>query len=157
MTGAWRMLVLAALGACARPAPPAPAPAAVPAPALHFQVLGNASPSDSGPPTLTVRGHTIIIRGLARRQEGAEVYGDLDLSEPGTLRLTLYDSTSGRPVDDPLPPSPLRQVLYEATVARLPPGGYDVWVGRYDARDRVVEIAHQPLHIDIAPEVAGDR
>jgi len=151
-----RLVALAALGACAPQAPPAPAPASAPPPALRFQVLGNASPSDTGPPTLTVRGQTVTIQGLAVQQEGAGLYGDLDLSEPGTLRLTLYDSLSGRPVDDPLPPSQLRQVIYEAEVGPLVPGGYDVWVGRFVARDRLVEIAHEPLHIDIAADFDGE-
>lgn len=151
-----RLVALAALGACASPPPPAPAPASAQRPAFRFQVLGNASPSDTGPPTLAVRGQTVTIRGLAVQQEGAGLYGDLDLSEPGTLRLTLYDSLSGRPVDDPLPPSQPRQVIYEAEVGPLVPGGYEVWVGRFVARDRLVEIAHEPLHIDIAPDFDGE-
>jgi hypothetical protein len=115
----------------------------------RFQVLGNASPSDSGPPTLRIEGQQVVIRGVGIQVEGGGLYGDVDLSEPRTLRLTLYDSLPGRPVDDP-PPSPVyRQVIYEAVIGPLAPGAYDVWVGRFDAEARMVEVAHEPLRIEV--------
>ena len=39
--------------------------------------------------------------GSAVQVEGGGLYGDVDLTEPHTLRLTLYDSLPGRPVADP--------------------------------------------------------
>jgi hypothetical protein len=127
-------------------------------PAVRFTVLGSASPADTGLPTLWIDSQVVTIRGIGVQIEGAGLYGDVDLSEPHTLRLTLYDSLSGRPMDDPLPPTPAsrqRQVLYEARIGPLRPGGYDVWIGRFDARARMVEVAHEPLHIEV--EAAGTR
>jgi hypothetical protein len=139
-------LAAAALAACSGSPSPAPSPVRAPA---RFQVLGNASPSDSGPPTLRIEGQQVVIRGVGIQVEGGGLYGDVDLSEPRTLRLTLYDSLPGRPVDDP-PPSPVyRQVIYEAVIGPLAPGAYDVWVGRFDAEARMVEVAHEPLRIEV--------
>lgn len=147
------VLVLGALaGGCAPPAPPAP-----PVPAARFQVLGNASPSDTGAPTLVMRDQIVFIRGLALQVEGGGVYGDVDLTEPHTVRLTLYDSLPGRPVDDPPPPSRYRQVIYEAAIGPLPPGAYDVWVGRFDSKARMVEVAHEPLRIEVERAAQSDR
>lgn len=143
-----RMAALAAVALAACSGSPSPAPSPVRAPA-RFQVLGNASPSDSGPPTLRIEGQQVVIRGVGIQVEGGGLYGDVDLSEPRTLRLTLYDSLPGRPVDDP-PPSPVyRQVIYEAVIGPLAPGAYDVWVGRFDAEARMVEVAHEPLRIEV--------
>lgn len=125
-------------------------------PALRFQVLGNASPSDTGAPTLRLGPGTITIRGMAVQVEGGGVYGDLDVTEPHTVRLTLYDSLPGRPVHDPPPPSRYRQVIYQAEVGPLVPGRYDVWVGRFDARRRLVEVSHEPLRIEVEPVSAED-
>jgi hypothetical protein len=130
-------------------APRRPASVAPVATTLRFQVLGNASPSDSGAPTLRLAPRAITIRGMAIQVEGAGLYGDLDVTQPHTVRLTLYDSLPGRPVQDPLPPSQMRQVVYQAEIGPLAPGPYDVWVGRYDARQRVVEVLHEPLHVDV--------
>lgn len=119
---------------------------------LAFAVLGNASPADTGAPTLRIDSQVVIVRGIAVQTEGVGLYADLDLSEARTVRLTLYDSLAGRPVADPLPPAPpslRRQVLYEARIGPLKPGEYDVWVGRFDAAARMVEVAHQPLHIRV--------
>jgi hypothetical protein len=130
----------------------------VPAPRLEFQVIGNAAPSDSGPPTLILDSQVVTIRGMAVQVEGGGVYGDVDASEPHTLRLTLYDSLPGRPVDDPPPRSATyRQVVYEARIGPLTPGSYDVWVGRFNPRGAVVEVAHEPLRIEVtrAPTPAG--
>jgi hypothetical protein len=125
---------------------------------LSFAVLGNASPADTGPPTLRIDSQVVIIRGIGIQTEGVGLYADLDLSERRTVRLTLYDSLPGRPVDDPLPPAPpsqRRQVLFEARIGPLKPGGYDVWIGRFDPASRMVEVAHQPLHIQV-PRSRGD-
>jgi hypothetical protein len=129
-----------------------PATALSPAQLARFEVIGNASPADTGGPTLRIDSQVVIIRGIGIQIEGAGLYGDVDMSEPHTIRLTLYDSLSGRPVDDPLPPVPvsqLRQVVYEARIGPLRPGPYEVWVGRFDAAARVVEVAHEPLHIEV--------
>lgn len=129
-------------------------PASSPAPAhrLSFEVLGNASPADTGAPTLRIDSQVVVIRGIGIQTEGVGLYADLDLSERHTVRLTLYDSLAGRPVADPLPPAPpsqRRQVVFEARIGPLKPGEYDVWIGRFDAAARMVEVAHQPLHIRV--------
>jgi hypothetical protein len=122
---------------------------------VRFRVLGNASPSDTGAPTLRLEAQVVTVRGMALQVEGGGLYGDVDLSEPHIVRLTLYDSLPGRPVDDPPPPSRNRQVVYEAEVGPLAPGPYDVWVGRFDPRGRLVEVVHEPLRIEV--ERAGTR
>jgi hypothetical protein len=119
---------------------------------LSFAVLGNASPADTGSPTLRIDSQVVVIRGIGVQTEGVGLYADLDMSERHTVRLTLYDSLSGRPVADPLPPAPpsrRRQVVFEARIGPLKPGEYDVWIGRFDAAARVIEVAHQPLHIRV--------
>jgi hypothetical protein len=146
-------LALTLAPACAPRRPPGVAPAAA---TLRFQVVGNASPSDSGPPTLRLAPRMITIRGMAVQVEGGGLYGDLDVTQPHTVRLTLYDSLPGRPVQDPPPPSRLRQVVYEAEIGPLAPGPYEVWVGRFDPRQRVVEVSHEPLHIEVEPGSTKD-
>jgi hypothetical protein len=134
--------------ACGRPAVSPPSPSHL----FGFEVIGNASPADTGGPTLRIDSQLVTIRGIAIQTEGVGLYGDLDLSQPHTVRLTLYDSLSGRPMDDPLPPvgpSHLRQVVYQARIGPLRPGEYDVWIGRFDAAARMVEVTHAPLHITI--------
>jgi hypothetical protein len=134
--------------ACGGHAVPSPSPSHL----LTFAVIGNASPADTGGPTLRIDSQVVIIRGIGVQTEGVGLYADLDLSERRTVRLTLYDSLAGRPVDDPLPPVPpsrLRQVLYEARIGPLAPGEYDLWIGRFDPAARMVEVAHQPLHIRV--------
>jgi hypothetical protein len=142
------------LGACGGRAVPPPTPER----RLSFAVLGNASPADTGPPTLRVDSQVVIIRGIGVQTEGVGLYADLDLSERHTVRLTLYDSLAGRPVADALPkapPSQRRQVLFEARIGPLKPGEYEVWIGRFDAGARMIEVAHQPLHIRV-PRVRRD-
>jgi hypothetical protein len=137
-------------GACGGRPVPAPAPEH----RLSFAILGNASPADTGGPTLRVDSQLVIIRGIGVQTEGVGLYADLDLSERHPVRLTHYDSLRGRPVADPLPPAPpsrRRQVLFEARIGPLAPGEYDVWIGRFDAAARMVEVAHQPLHIRVPP------
>lgn len=153
-------LVLAAflVGGCAprRTAAPVPEPARSTAP-TRFAVLGNASPADSGPPTLRLEAQVVTIRGTAVQVDGGSIYGDVDLTQPHTLRLTLYDSLPGRPVQDPVPPSRSdRQVVWEARIGPLPAGPYEVWVGRFDPRARLVEVAHQPLHIEVKRAIGRD-
>lgn len=143
----WGSLLAAA---CGGPAATMPSPS----PGFRFDVIGNASPADTGGPTLRIDSQVVTIRGIAIQSEGVGLYGDLDLSEPHTVRLTLYDSLSGRPVDDPLPPagsSHQRLVLYEARIGPLRPGAYDVWIGRFDPSARMVEVAHEPLPITVPP------
>ncbi len=120
--------------------------------------MGNASPSDTGAPTLRLEAGRITIRGMAVQVEGGGLYGDLDVSEAHTVRLTLFDSLPGRPVRDPPPQSAYRQVVYQAEVGPLAPGAYQVWVGRFDAERRLVEVLHEPLQIQVdrkADSLAG--
>jgi hypothetical protein len=152
-------------GACASPspAPPTPRRAATTTPS-RFAVLGDASPADTGPPTLRIDSQVVTIRGMGVQAEGGRLYGDVDLTEPHTLRLTLYDSLPGRPIADPPPPSRYdRQVIWEARIGPLAPGPYEVWVGRFDPRARMLEIAHEPMRIEVersasvdSSRVAGD-
>jgi hypothetical protein len=146
-------LALALAPACAPRRPPGVAPVAT---TLRFEVIGGASPSDTGAPTLRLAPRRITIRGMAIQIEGGGLYGDLDVTQPHTVRLTLYDSLPGRPVDDPPPPSRYRQVVYQAEIGPLAPGPYDVWVGRFNAGQRVVEVSQEPLHIEVPPGSAED-
>jgi hypothetical protein len=130
--------------ACAHGASPMPVPEA------EVQVLGQPRPADAGSPVVSVKGALIMIRGIARQVEGGGLYGDVDLSDPGTLRLTLYDSLPGRPLDAPLPGGVRsRTVVYQATVGPLAPGGYDIVVGRYDPRSRLIEVRDERLHVKV--------
>jgi hypothetical protein len=144
----------AMLGACLRQPRPAPAPAPARATA-SFEVLGNASPSDAGPPTLRIDGQFITIRGLGIQVEGGVLYGDVDLTAPHTIRLTLYDSLPGRPVADPPPQPSYRQVIYRALIGPLAPGAYDVWVGRFNPEAQAVEVTQEPLRIEVRAAPAG--
>ena len=150
-------LALAVAVACAPGRPAVPSPRHAPPGVLtHFAVLGNASPADTGPPTLRLDSQVVTMRGIGVQREGGGLYGDVDLSEPHTLRLTLYDSIPGRPIQDPpLPSLNDRQVVWEARIGPLPAGPYDVWVGRFDPRGRMVEVTHAPLHIEVL-RVRGD-
>ena len=142
---------------CASSRATVPSPKPVPAGTSRFEVLGNASPSDTGPPTLRLDSQVVTIRGMGVQVDGGGLYGDVDLSEPHTVRLTLYDSLPGRPVDDPPPPSrDDRQVLWEARIGPLAPGPYDVWIGRFDPRGRMVEVVHEPLRIEVERSAPPD-
>ena len=144
-------------GACAPP-PAAPTPRRAPlATPSRFAVLGNASPSDTGPPTLRIDSQVVTIRGMGVQADGGGLYGDVDLSEPHTLRLTLYDSLPGRPIADPPPPSRYdRQVIWEVRIGPLAPGPYDVWIGRFEPRARMVEVAHEPMRIEVERNAGVD-
>jgi hypothetical protein len=126
------------------PRPP-PAPAASPA----FRVVGNASPSDTGAPTLLLADRMVTIRGMDLQRTDGGLYGDVDSTERGTLRLTLFDSVPGRTVQDATPAPGWLQVLYEARLGPLPSGPYDVWVGRWDPGSKTIIVTHQPLHIEV--------
>jgi len=130
--------------------PRAPAPAAAPrfAP-VRFEILGGAAPSDTGSPTLGIDGQGLRIRGLRLQVEGGGLYGDVDQTQPHTLRLTLYDSLPGRAVSDPPVAPRFRQVVYEAIVGPLAPGGYDVWVGHFNPTAQAIEVPYQPVHIEV--------
>ena len=142
---------------CASSRATVPSPKPVPAGTSRFEVLGNASPSDTGPPTLRLDSQVVTIRGMGVQVDGGGLYADVDLSEPHTVRLTLYDSLPGRPVDDPPPPSrDDRQVLWEARIGPLAPGPYDVWIGRFDPRGRMVEVVHEPLRIEVERSAPPD-
>jgi hypothetical protein len=122
----------------------------MPVPEAQIRVLGEPGPGDAGPPAVRVDGALVTIRGVARQVEGGGIYGDVDVSDPGTLRLTLYDSLPGRPVDALLPRE-ARAVVYEASVGPLAPGGYDVVVGRYDPRSRLIEVQDGRFHVKVPP------
>jgi hypothetical protein len=126
-------------------------PPAVPRAAmLRFQVLGDAGLSDTGPPRVSSAEHVITIRGRGLQLVGGGLYGDVDLSEPRTVRLTLYDSLPGRPVTAaPMTASPRKPVTYEARIGPLDPGTWEVWLGRYDAGKNLVEVPPQPVRIRV--------
>jgi hypothetical protein len=97
-----------------------------------------------------VSGRTVVIRAAAPRLQGGELRGEFDLSEPNTVRLTLYDSLPGRPVGEAPPAAiPSRAVRYEATVGPLPPGVYDVVVGYYDPREHLVVVRDAPVRVRV--------
>jgi hypothetical protein len=131
---------------------------------VRFEILGGAAPSDTGAPTLRIDGQRIRIRGLGLQVEGGGLYGDVDQTQPHTLRLTLYDSFPGRAVNDPPVAPRFRQVVYEAIVGPLAPGGYDVWVGHFNPTVQAIEVPYQPVHIEVkavapdssAPQVVPD-
>jgi hypothetical protein len=145
-----RILIFAAaavLGlSCAHGSPEA---SARPVAASGFQILGNASPSDTGPPTLVLADRVITIRGMDVQRTDGGLYGDVDSTQRGTLRLTLFDSVPGKPVHKATVAPGWRQVLYEARLGPLAPGPYDVWVGRWDPGTRTVVVTTQPLHVEV--------
>jgi hypothetical protein len=97
----------------------------------------------------------VVVRGVAEQADGVGLYGDVDLSAPPLLRLTLYDSVPGRPVSGPPPPLPAdrQRVRFEARIGPVPAGAYQVSVGRYDARSRlvVVEEPSQQVQVEASP------
>lgn len=131
--------------ACAPHPPPAPRPVA----AAGFRILGNASPSDTGPPTLLLTNRVITIRGMDLERTDGGLYGDVDSTQRGTLRLTLFDSIPGKTVQDVSPAPGYRQVLYEAQVGPLTPGPYEIWVGRWDPGSHTVVVTTQPLRVEV--------
>jgi hypothetical protein len=143
-------------GACAPHRPAALAPRRAPTAALsRFEVIGGASPADTGPPTLRLDSQVVTIRGMAVQPEGGDLYGDVDLSQPHVVRLTLYDSIPGRPIQDPVRPSRYdRQVVWQARIGPLAPGPYDVWLGRFDPRSGTIAVFQEPLHIEVGPAEA---
>jgi hypothetical protein len=133
-------------GACAHRA------SLMPLPEARVRVLGQPAPDDAGSPVASVEGALVMVRGITRQVEGGGLYGDVDMSDSGTIRLTLYDSLPGRPLDAPSPREVRsRVVVYQATVGPLPPGGYDLVVGRYDPRSRLIEVRTERLHVKVPP------
>jgi hypothetical protein len=112
-------------------------------------VLGSASPSDTGPPTLLLADRVVTIRGMDVQRTDGGLYADVDSTQLGILRVTLFDSIPGRTVQDATPAPGWRQVLFEARLGPLRPGPYDVWVGRWDPRSQTVVVTTQPLHIEV--------
>jgi hypothetical protein len=133
------------IGCSHGPPPSSPGPVA----ANGFQVLGNASPSDTGPPTLRLSDRIITIRGMDLQRTDGGLYGDVDSTQRGTLRLTLFDSVPGKSVHNVTRAPGWRQVLYEAQLGPLAPGPYDVWVGRWDPNTGTVVVTTQPLHVEV--------
>ena len=144
--------------ACATHQPVAPAPRPAPTAAVsHFEVIGGASPADTGAPTLRLDSQVVTIRGMAVQPERGGLYGDVNLSQPHIVRLTLYDSIPGRPIQDPVPPSRYdRQVVWQARIGPLAPGPYDVWLGRFDRRSGTIEVLQEPLHIEVEQPSGAD-
>lgn len=112
-------------------------------------MLGNASPSDTGPPLLLLADRIITIRGMDLQRTDGGLYGDVDSTQRGTLRLTLFDSVPGKTVQHATLAPGWRQVLYEARLGPLSPGPYEVWVGRWDPRSHTVVVTTQPLRVEV--------
>lgn len=149
MAIAWPRVVLTAwVGvavACAHQPPPAPKPVA----ASGFRVLRDAGVSDTGAPTLLLVDRVITIQGADRQRTDGGLYGDVDSTQRGTLRLTLFDSVPGQTVQAASPPPGWRQVIYEAQFGPLAPGPYEIWVGRWDPASHTVVVTTQPLRVEV--------
>jgi hypothetical protein len=143
--GAWRwLMVLGAACSSGR------ATSALPSPEPDFRVLGEPRPGEANGLHIEVSGRAVVIRGIAPRLEGGELHGEFDLSQAGTVRLTLYDSLPGRPVDAAPPAdAPYRSVRYEARIGPLPAGVYDVVVGHYDPRAQLVVVSGAPVRVQV--------
>ena len=76
----------------------------MPVPGSRFTVLGNASPADTGGPTLTIDSQVVTIRGVTVQTEGV-----------------------------------------------------GLWVGRFVAKDKLVEVSHAPVHITVARAPKGPK
>ena len=138
-------VVALGLGCAGRSSERSPRPVA----ASGFRILGNASPSDSGPPTLLLADRVITIRGMDLQRTDGGLYGDVDSTQRGTLRLTLFDSVPGKTVQKVTAAPGWRQVLYEARLGPLAPGLYEVWVGRWDPSSHTVVVTTQPRHVEV--------
>ncbi|HEY8256185.1 MAG TPA: hypothetical protein VIG08_00860 [Gemmatimonadales bacterium] len=149
MAIAWRSFLLASGITWAVACAPHPAQSPGPVAAAGFRVLGNASPSDTGPPTLLLANRVITIRGMDLERTDGGLYGDVDSTQQGTLRLTLFDSVPGKTVQDVSPAPGWRQVLYEAQFGPLHPGPYEIWVGRWDPSSHTVVVTTQPLRVEV--------
>lgn len=112
-------------------------------------MLGNASPSDTGPPLLLLADRVITIRGMDLQRTDGGLFADVDSTQRGTLRLTLFDSVPGRTVQEATLPPGWRQVLYEARLGPLSPGPYEVWVGKWDPQSHTVVVTTQPLRVEV--------
>jgi hypothetical protein len=94
-------------------------------------------------------GRYVLVRGTAESPLGASLYGDVDLSSPPQLRLTLYDSVPGRPLDALGASEARRRVRFEARLGPVHPGEYDLIVGHYQPRTRLIVAEYPPAHIVI--------
>lgn len=143
-----RLLIVgtALAAACAKASPPAQPP---PFTDGGFRILGKATPSDTGPPTLLLVNRVITIRGMDRQRTDGGLYADVDSTQLGTLRLTLFDSVPGRTLQQATTAPGWRQVVYEARLGPLAPGPYEVWIGRWDPLSRAVVVTTQPLQVDV--------
>ncbi len=137
--------VIAAIVACAHHPPPMPPPVS----ASGFRVLRDAAPSDTGAPTLLLLDGVITIRGVDQQRTDGGLYGDVDSTQRGTLRLTLFDSVPGQTVQTTSPAPGWRQVVYEAEFGPLAPGPYEIWVGRWDPSSHTVVVTTQPLRVEV--------
>lgn len=145
-----RSLLLALAAAAAFSCGPGkPSPPAFPMPPKPFRILGRASPSDTGPPTLHQADRLVTIRGVDLERTDGGLYGDVDSTQQGTLRLTLFDSIPGKTLQEVSAAPGWRQVLYEARFGPLKQGPYEIWVGRWDPKSQTVVVTTQPLHIEV--------
>jgi hypothetical protein len=140
-----RVAALAVAVACANHPPPAPRPVA----ASGFRVLRDANPADTGAPTLLLVNRIITIQGVDQQRTDGGLYGDVDSTQRGTLRLTLFDSVPGQTVQAASPAPGWRQVLYEAQFGPVAPGPYEIWVGRWDPKSHTVVVTTQPLRVEV--------
>jgi hypothetical protein len=144
-----RTLLIGAVAVTAACAPGKPPPPADPVAATGFRVLGDASPSDAVPPVLRLANRIITIRGMDLQRIDGGLYGDVDSTQPGLLRLTLFDSVPGMAVRQATPAPGWRQVIYEARLGPLSPGPYEVWIGRWDPESHTVVVTLRPLHVEV--------
>jgi hypothetical protein len=114
---------------------------------VRVTVARAAEPADSGTPGVAAAGRYILVRGVARSPAGSSLYGDVDLSAPPLLRLTLYDSVPGRPLDAVPPSADGVPVRYEARVGPVPGGEYQVTVGKYQPRSRLIVAESLPERV----------
>jgi hypothetical protein len=136
----------AVVASCTPRNPPSRPP---PVAATGFRVLGDASPSDAGPPVLQLANRIITIRGMDLQRTDGGLFGDVDSTQPGLLRLTLFDSVPGKAVLEATPVPGWRQVVYEARLGPLSPGPYEVWIGRWDPGSHTVVVTIRPLHVEV--------
>jgi hypothetical protein len=144
-----RKLLIGAAAVAIACAPGNPSAPPTPVAVSGFRVLGNASPSDTGPPVLLLADRIITIRGMDLQRTDGGLYGDVDSTQHGVLRLTLFDSVPGKAVHEATVAPGWRQVLYEECLGPLSPGPYEVWIGRWDPRSHTVVVTTHPLHVEV--------
>lgn len=144
----WAAAALVVVLSCAKGGTSLPAPA----PPVQVTVQGPVETGDSGAPRVSAAGRYVVVRGVADAALGAELYGDVDLSSPPLLRLTLYDSVRGRPLSavPPDPPAGRRAVIFEARVGPVPGGEYEATVGRYRAHARLIVVDYPSQRVVVS-------